>query len=252
MEVRDDLLKKEISEMRSELREIHADLLRLMERSNREQIESILDESRRGFLKVLIHHLEEEAEDRLRDGMVEDCEMREACKDRFSGMLKEAVGLFGDDAADGGGIEELRSKLMDLQSRATYVRCDRCFSEASTLMEKRIDLLRSMRIYEKADETRADSQELPEEAVVKEILEPLNSWHRLQILKALISETKPFSSLSELTGLRGGNLLFHIQKLLESGMILQRHDRGDYMITERGYRAILGIAEVHSKVRRGG
>lgn len=67
-------------------------------------------------------------------------------------------------------------------------------------------------------------------------------------MKGLASETRFFSSLSELTGLRGGNLLFHIQKLLGSGMILQRHERGDYMITEKGYRALLGIAEVYLKL----
>jgi predicted transcriptional regulator len=86
------------------------------------------------------------------------------------------------------------------------------------------------------------------EAVVKEILEPLNSRQRLQILKSLARETRSFSSLSKLTGFRGGNLLFHLEKLLGSGMILQRHERGDYIITEKGYRALLGIAEIYAKL----
>ncbi len=105
-----------------------------------------------------------------------------------------------------------------------------------------------MRIYETKDEKKQESHDLPVEAVVKEILEPLNSKQRLQILKGLASETRSFSSLSELTGLRGGNLLFHLEKLLGSGMILQQHERGYYMITEKGYRALLGIAEVYSKM----
>jgi predicted transcriptional regulator len=77
------------------------------------------------------------------------------------------------------------------------------------------------------------------------MLEPLSNRQRLQILKATAVETKTFSELSELTGLRGGNLLFHLQKLLDSGMILQRHERGDYMITEKGFRLLNSLAEAY-------
>ncbi|MCZ7398954.1 MAG: winged helix-turn-helix domain-containing protein, partial [Candidatus Methanoperedens sp.] len=67
---------------------------------------------------------------------------------------------------------------------------------------------------------------------------------RLQILKAVSIEAKTFSAFSELTGLRGGNLLFHLQKLLDTGLILQRHERGDYMITEKGYKVLKGISDI--------
>ena len=180
--------------------------------------------------------------------MVEGCEMRDACKARFSGLLKEGANLIAEDAAGEETIGDLRSRLSDFRSKAPYDRCERCFSEASKLQEKQISLLRSMRIYETKDEKMQESQDLPVEAVVKEILEPLNSRQRLQILKSLASEIRSFSSLSELTGLRGGNLLFHLEKLLGSGMILQRHESGDYMITEKGYRALLGITEVYSRL----
>ena len=59
----------------------------------------------------------------------------------------------------------------------------------------------------------------------------------------MASETRTFSTLSELTGLRGGNLLFHIQKLLETDLILQRHERGDYMITKKGFNLLMMLAE---------
>jgi predicted transcriptional regulator len=60
------------------------------------------------------------------------------------------------------------------------------------------------------------------------------------------NETRTFSSLSELTGLRGGNLLFHLQKLLDNDMILQRHERGDYMLTEKGYKLLVMLSEIHT------
>jgi len=75
--------------------------------------------------------------------------------------------------------------------------------------------------------------------MVKTVLEPISNKQRLQILKSMASETKTFTALSELTGLRGGNLLFHIQKLMENSLIIQRHERGDYMITKKGYNLLV-------------
>jgi predicted transcriptional regulator len=49
-----------------------------------------------------------------------------------------------------------------------------------------------------------------------------------------------------MTGLRGGNLLFHIKKLADSGMILQRHERGDYVITDKGFKTITAITQLYS------
>lgn len=49
-------------------------------------------------------------------------------------------------------------------------------------------------------------------------------------------------------GSRGGHIPgavnLHLQKLLDGGMILQRHERGDYMITDKGYRILNGIADM--------
>jgi predicted transcriptional regulator len=58
-------------------------------------------------------------------------------------------------------------------------------------------------------------------------------------------QTRTFSDISQTTGLRGGNLLFHIKKLTDSGLILQRHERGDYIITDKGYKTMTAISQLH-------
>lgn len=93
-------------------------------------------------------------------------------------------------------------------------------------------------------ENKKDISTIPEESMVNEILEPQSNMQWLQILKAVFVEAKTFSAFSALTGLRGGNLLFHLQKLLDSGIILQRHERGDYMITDRGYKILKCISDM--------
>ena len=80
--------------------------------------------------------------------------------------------------------------------------------------------------------------------MVKDLLEPVANIQRFQILKSLSVQTRTFSDISQLTGLKGGNLLFHVRKLTDSGMILQRHERGDYIITDKGYKTMTAIAEL--------
>jgi len=84
---------------------------------------------------------------------------------------------------------------------------------------------------------------------MSEILEPVSNNHRLEILKAVSFEMKSFSAFSELTSLRGGNLLFHLQKLLDNGLILQMHERGDYMITDKGLKILQGLQEIYSSLQ---
>ena len=112
-------------------------------------------------------------------------------------------------------------------------------------------LISSIKIYSTNDEKRSEISALSDSLIVKTVLEPLSNKQRLQILKSMASETKTFSSLSELTGLRGGNLLFHIQKLLENDLIIQRHDRGDYMITKKGFNLLLILVDINKLLENG-
>jgi predicted transcriptional regulator len=106
-----------------------------------------------------------------------------------------------------------------------------------------------MRIYADNQEYKSDISSIKIDIIMSEILEPVSNNHRLEILRAVAFETKSFSAFSELTSLRGGNLLFHIQKLLDCGLILQIHERGDYMITDKGLKILRGLQEIHSSLQ---
>jgi predicted transcriptional regulator len=106
-----------------------------------------------------------------------------------------------------------------------------------------------MRIYADNQEQKPDISALKTGVVMSDILEPVSNHQRLEILRAVAFETKSFSAFSELTGLRGGNLLFHLQKLTDSGLILQQHERGDYMITEKGFKILQGLNEIYSSLQ---
>lgn len=237
--------------IRSKLDDMHADLLRFVERSNQEHLASILDDCRIGYSSAIVGYASEEIDVRLESGMVPDCHMKATCMALFSDLLKGNLDNLRSGDVPEGSIGMMRARMEQMRDKAPYERCSSCFSEAARLLEKQIEMMRSLRVYRDGDLEVDHIMDLHEERAVEELLEPLGNRQRLQIMKALSVETKTFSALSSLTGLRGGNLLFHLQKLLHSGMIMQRHERGDYMITGKGFRALKGISELYSDLVAG-
>ncbi|VVB87827.1 Uncharacterised protein [uncultured archaeon] len=224
---------------------MHNDLRRFFEQSNQLHNESVLSGIQRDFSNVIIGHVTGDIEDGLERNMIRNCEMRDTCKSIFTGFLDKNTSLIKQSNADESIISKNQSELQNMRNNAPKKQCERCFSEVSNLFGKQLNLMRSLRIYDTNEEKKNDISAIPEELIVNDILEPLSNMQRLQILKAVSVGTKTFSDFSALTGLRGGNLLFHLQKLLDSGMILQRHERGDYMITDKGYKTLKGISDIH-------
>ncbi|CAG0992596.1 MAG: winged helix-turn-helix domain-containing protein [Candidatus Methanoperedens sp.] len=241
-----DSSQREILEIKEKLYEMHNDLKRFMEKSNRQHLEHVLSGSRTNFTNAIIGHVLDDIEGGLENNMVKKCEMRETCKSNFTGFLQNNASLIKQDDVHEDVILKNQSDLTDMRSNAPSKQCEKCFSNVQTLFGKQVDLMRSLQIYSTDKEKKQEISVLPDEQIVNDILEPLSNRQRLQILKAIAIETKTFSALSELTGLRGGNLLFHLQKLLDSGMILQRHERGDYMITDKGFKVLRSIGDMYS------
>ena len=242
-------IRQEIAGIKEKLSDIHSDVKRSMELAGQQHIETILAGIRKEFSNAIAGHVVEGIDPGLECSMVRRCQMHDTCKTIFSGFLKNNAGLIRRDAVQEDIVLKSREELNRMKGAAPFDRCDRCFSGVSLLFEKQLNLMRSLRIYSTKEEKRLELSKLPEELVVSDVLEPLSSKQRLQILKAAAVKTKTFSELSELTGLRGGNLLFHLQKLLDSGMLLQRHERGDYMITEKGYRLLNSLAEAYAGLK---
>ncbi len=237
---------REILEIKEKLYEIHNDMKRFIEQSSQQHLEHVLSGSRTNFTNAIIGHVIDDIEGGLENSMVKKCEMRETCKSNFTGFLQNNASLIKQDEVHEDVILKNQLDLNGMRSNAPSKQCEKCFSNVQTLFGKQIDLMRSLQIYNTDKEKKQDISVLPDELIVNDILEPLSNKQRLQIIKAIAIETKTFSALSELTGLRGGNLLFHVQKLLDSGMILQRHERGDYMITDKGFKVLRSIGDMYS------
>ncbi len=230
----------EIQAIREKLCDMHSDIKKVMEYSNRLRFETAMECSRQEYSNAILSHLYEDINSGLERNMVKKCPEKENCRSSFTALLQKNAGLVKQGKVDDTLLSGNREKLEELRCGAPYSKCEQCFSEVSSLFTKQVNLMRSMRIYAGNQEQKPDISALETGALIRDVLEPVSNPQRLEILRAVAFETKSFSAFSEITGLRGGNLLFHLQKLMDSGLILQQHERGDYMITEKGskfYRA---------------
>jgi predicted transcriptional regulator len=91
-----------------------------------------------------------------------------------------------------------------------------------------------MKIYKNNQEHKRDISASKTNVGIIKIFERISNKQHLKILKAVALKPKNFSTFSKLIGFIAGNLLFHLQKLMDCDLILQQHDRGNYMITEKG------------------
>lgn len=241
----------EIRELKQEISGLRAELKRFIERANQQHIDSVLSDVRKNYSDVFSNHQIDTARSSLSAHMVDDCVMREKCFELFMDFLVNTAGHIRNGQVSEEIIQSYREQLQALRKKGPYDRCGTCFTEVLHLFEKQVDLMQSLGIYTGSRDKTGRDADVPEGVVVKDLLEPLASIQRYQILKALAVQTRTFSDISQLTGLRGGNLLFHIRKLTESGMILQRHERGDYIITDRGYKTLTAISELYQTIHRG-
>jgi predicted transcriptional regulator len=247
--ISEDQKMEEMRAVREKLSEIHNDIKKIIERSNKLYFEAALESSRRQYSNTLLNHLFEDIGTGLERNMIKKCPEKINCTSAFTSLLQENAGLIKHSEVDDTLISNNRKKLDGLRCGAPFSKCEQCFSEVSSLFNKQVNLMRSMRIYADNQEYKLDISFIKTDMIMSEILEPASNNHRLEILRAVAFETKNFSAFSELTNLRGGNLLFHIQKLLDGGLILQIHERGDYMITEKGLKILQGLQEIYSSLQ---
>ncbi|MGV8087449.1 MAG: winged helix-turn-helix domain-containing protein [Methanomicrobiales archaeon] len=241
----------EIRELKHEISGLRADLKRFIERANQQHVNSVLGDLKKNYADMFTNHQVDTAKGNLSAHMVNDCTMREKCFELFMDFLQNTARHIKDDQISEEIIQSYREKMQALRKKGPYDRCDTCFSEVHRLFEKQVDLMQSLGIYSSMNDKTGFDVEMPEGVVVKDLLEPIASVQRFQILKALTVQTRTFSDISQLTGLRGGNLLFHLKKLTDAGMILQRHERGDYIITDRGYKTLTAVSELFHKLHLG-
>jgi len=240
----------EIRELKAEISGLRTDLKRFVERANQQHVDAVLGGIRKEYACAFANQQICSARADLSHRMVEGCPMNPACYGAFVELLETSAGHIASGTVSEELIRSHREKMAALKKRAKKEECTTCFNELGRLFENQVGLMQTLGIYKKENGTADDITGISDETIVKDLLEPVASSQRFQILRSLATGTRTFSDISQLTGLRGGNLLFHIRKLTDAGMILQRHERGDYIITDKGFKTLTAISELNRQVNR--
>ena len=235
----------EIRELKTEIAGLRSELKRFIEHANLQHVDGILSDLKKNYADLFTKHQVDTAKVDLSSHMVNDCKMRSKCFELFMDFLQNTAQHIKDGQVSDEIIQSYREQMKVLRKKGPYDKCDTCFSEVHRLFEKQVDLMQSLGIYKKTGAIVERPAESADDSVVKDVLEPVANIQRFQILKSLMVQTRTFSDISQMTGLRGGNLLFHIKKLTDAGLILQRHERGDYIITDKGYKTMAAVSQLY-------
>ena len=82
-------------------------------------------------------------------------------------------------------------------------------------------------------------------AHIERMLSPLAHEARIGIMQQLYAEGRASSELTELTGMKGGNLHYHLKELIYAGYVQQRE--GKYSLTQLGAQILITVASIASQ-----
>jgi DNA-binding transcriptional ArsR family regulator len=123
--------------------------------------------------------------------------------------------------------------------------CEQCYNAYEAERAGIVRIAERMKKYRRGLKPAAGEiymSQLPDDIVVSGIVEPLSHEARFRMLKSLSVKSMTYTELSGITGLDGGHLLYHLNKLVASGLV-DKAD-GKYAISDKG----MGIMELIKKL----
>lgn len=231
--------KQDIIEIKEMINDVGKNLKKMIEKSNEEYINLMYNNLKNEFISSINGHMLHKIDGELEQRMINNCDMKEQCKTLFEKYLKKHTDNLNPDTTSEEKILKSRNELNDLRKIKKKDDCDTCFDEVSNIFENQVALIKSLKLYDNQDEEDEKKiTDIDEKQIVKSILEPISHEKRLKILKTIALEPQSFSKLSKLTNLKGGNLIFHINKLEKNDLIFQKQNHGEYILTTKGFKLI--------------
>lgn len=168
---------------------------------------------------------------------------------RLTSLLK--TGRFDDSYTELKQVKENMEKfkaMMAEQGRQSCVACIQNELDVLASSEKLLTQLRSIGSPALTmEQGRATVDSLNPEKAAEQLLEPLSNKTRLMIMKSVFKGENRFTDFIKAIGLEGGQLLYHIRKLVDSGHITQFESK-DYFLTRMGMRSMMLVAQLNQEL----
>ncbi|MFA5869152.1 MAG: hypothetical protein WC941_05565 [Candidatus Bathyarchaeia archaeon] len=168
---------------------------------------------------------------------------------RFTNLLK--TGRFDDSYTELKQVQENMRQFktgMEEQGRKGCVVCIQNELDVLASSERLLTQLRSIGSPALTlEQGRATVEGLDPVRAAERLLDPLSNKTRLMILKSVFRGENRFSDFVSVTGLKGGQLLYHIRKLVDSGHLKQFESK-DYVLTRMGMRSMMLVAQLSQEL----
>jgi DNA-binding transcriptional ArsR family regulator len=220
-----------LEEIKEQVIQLTREINRLRVAINENRTEDFEDVIVSNHLKLYAEHEDELLPQTLERCLNAECTNNNRCQSTFREYLSSIFRSIETETLQitfNSILEELE-KVSEKLEKAQDTNCFECYSK----LEK--ELLLQWRNLEKISGKKGGrSPAYDIEKLVNHVFKPLSHPIRLMILVELNKSSLGFSDLSEKTGTRGGHLLFHLDQLIETGLVVQNRKKGDYNISYRG------------------
>lgn len=239
-------LDREIKSLKSEHKQstesIIMELKHFQEMMLEEKVAEIREELSRGYMDIALNCYMDGASAAFKDVLPDPCPhgKKETCKRVFRERLENAaVKLKDAEGKDIVGTTMLiatddEAKLGWLKDSAP---CGSCYQRYNDERESLVKVIEKLSSYRKSIADRAVDdyiRQLPDDMVISSIIDPLSHKARFRMLKSLALGSMSYKELTEATGFDGGHLIYHLNKLIDAGLVVKGDAGGRYSITEKG------------------
>src|SRR5208337_1722181 len=207
-------LTKEVGSLKAELGRIESVILK-------ERLSAVEEALSQNRLMQYADLLNEEANEDIDRLLNSDCEKRTKCHEYFREQLAENL-LIVKSRGSKEALADLDARINQIGSQAEKAKgtqCENCQTKFQKKLKREKRAFQTIVLVEKTNSDDRNQEVVNIPFIVENFLEPLANPVRLKILIGLYEGKKNFSKLSQIMELKGGHLIFHIKKLLDSKLI---------------------------------
>jgi predicted transcriptional regulator len=258
--MRKDEIEDRIVRLEQDLRTLKADhrdgvntILSEMQKFQNSVIEERIADLRErvieGYEKIFMDIMLKNAEQNLDMHCLDPCarDRRKECYELLTARLRVAAQKYQDpDLVLPPGRETISDRALIKQ--VPFLAGDPCKTCFSAYIHEKDQIKKAVGHLKENRESLATTKknlflsDLPGDLVISTLVEPLSHEHRFAMLKALSTGSMTFKELGTLTGSKGGHLLYHINRLIESGLVIKTDGGKFYTITDRGL-GVMGLVK---------
>ena len=221
--------------MRAELNRIEGSILK----DRVKAVEQALSQNR---LMLYAKQMQDELDEDLEKITDSKCQNQQKCIETFRAIATENLNMAQEAQAENAlaDLDSKINKIAQIAEKAKGKPCEECHQNFQKKLKRQKRAFQTIVLVEKTPDNQ-NSEQIDIDRLVETVLEPLANSARLNIFLGIYEGKKSFSRLAQISNLKGGHLIFHLKKLLDSGLIIQEDNKGEYIITQKGIDVIKKI-----------